>query len=72
MAIKENLLNCKIKITIKCTTMDPHLSGRSDYPDWVMTVQLQCFVGSVCFIRVFEYSSVYKCIGFNYTEFSVI
>ena len=42
MGIKENLLNCKIKITIKCTTMDPHLSGRSDYPDWVMTVQLQC------------------------------
>ena len=31
----------------------PHLSGCSDYPDWVMTVLLECFVKSVCFIKVF-------------------
>jgi len=31
----------------------PHLSSCSDYPDWDMTVLLECFVKSVCFIRVF-------------------
>ena len=46
--------------------MDPHLSGLlvsgcSDYPDWAITDQLEHFVGAVCFIRVFEWSFVYKC-----------
>ena len=31
-----------------------------NYPDWIQTVQLECFVGSVCFIKVFKCSSVYK------------
>ena len=46
------------------------VSGSSDYPNWVMTVQLECFVGNVCFIRVFEWSSVYKCMGINYPNLS--
>ena len=33
-------------------------TGRSDYPDWVLTVQLKCFVKSVRFIKAFEYISV--------------
>ena len=44
-------------------TVDPHLSvllmsGYSDYADWILTVQLDCFVLSVHFIRIFEWSSV--------------
>ena len=38
----------------------------------VLTIQLERFVESVLFIRVFECSSVYKCMGFNYLIFSVI
>ena len=37
-----------------------------------MTVQLECFAKSVRFIRVFEYSLVYKCMGLNYPNFSAI
>ena len=38
------------------STGDFQLSGllARDYPDWVMTVQLECFVISVRFIRLFE------------------
>ena len=56
-------------------TVDPHLSrilvsGRTNYPDSVMTVQLEFLAESVRFIRVFECSSVYKWKGFNYPNFS--
>ena len=37
-----------------------------------MTVLLECFVVSVRFIKVFECSSVYKCMDFDYPNFSVI
>ena len=40
-------------------TVEPHLcgllvSGLLDYADWVLTLQLECYVGGVRFIRVFE------------------
>ena len=43
--------------------VNPHLSqplvsGRADYSDLVLTVQLECFVGSVRFIRVCKSRSV--------------
>ena len=53
-------------------TVDPHLSGllvfgRSNYPDWVVTVQLKCFVGSVQYLSVFLNNNYYKYMhGFNY------
>ena len=31
-------------IQIRVFTVDPQVSGRSDYLDWVMTVQLEYFV----------------------------
>ena len=37
--------------------MDPRLSGNSDYPDWVMTVLLECFVES--FIKVYFSAILY-------------
>ena len=54
--------------------MDPHLSaphvfGRSDYPNYEMTVLLKCFAVSVHSIRLFEWGSV---MGFNYPNISVI
>ena len=55
-----------------CTiTVDPHLSGPEvsshlDFADRVLTIQSECFVRSVHFIKVFELSAVYKCMGFNY------
>ena len=60
---------------VSACTVDPHLSGlivsgRSDYPEWMMTVQLECIVGSVRFIRVFECGSVHKCMGFNSLQLS--
>ena len=33
--------------------------------DLGVTVQLEYFLKSVCFISVFKWSSVYKCMGFN-------
>ena len=48
------------------------VSSRWDYLYLVMTVQLECFVLIVHFIRVFEWTSVQvcKCMGFNYPNFS--
>ena len=36
-----------------------------NYYFWLKTVQLECFVRSVHLIRVFEWSSVCKCMSFN-------
>ena len=50
-------------INLYCTnvvTIEPQLSGCSDYPDWAVTVQLEYFVEGVRFIRVFEWSFVHK------------
>ena len=46
--------------------------GQSHYSDWVMTVQLECFVEIVRVFKVFKCSSVYKCMSFNNLNFSVI
>ena len=32
----------------------PQVSGRLDYPDWVVTVQLEHFVESVRFVMIFS------------------
>ena len=61
------------KITISMVLTKPNTVdlGCSDYPDWVMTVLLECFVGGVCFIRVFS-AVLYKSMGFNYLDVSII
>jgi len=46
-------------------TVDPHLSGHSNYLHFVMTVLLEYFVESVHSIKVFAWSSVHKCMGLN-------
>ena len=50
----------------------PQVSGRLDYSDLVVTVQLKYFVKSVLFMRVFKLGSLYKCMGFSYSSFSTI
>ena len=50
MCIKSNLS------TIDPWLSRPQVSGHLNYPDWVMTVQLECFE-SVCFIRIFDRSN---------------
>ena len=58
-------------VNAQYSTVDPQLSGPqvsdlSDFLDWVVTVQLECFVKSVCFIRVFEWSLQINEWDFNY------
>ena len=46
----------------------PQVPDRLDCMDWLMTVhvQLDWFIKSVRFVRVFEQSSIHKCMDFNY------
>jgi len=55
---------CKLESPEMKSTVDPHLSGphvsgRSDYPNYEMTVLLECFAVSVHSIRVFDWDSVW-------------
>ena len=49
------------------------LSSCSDYPNWVCTVQLEyfCWKHTFYYIKVFECSSLFKCMGFNYPNFLI-
>ena len=60
-------------VNAQYSTVDPQLSGPqvsdlSDFLDWVVTVQLECFVKSVCFIRVFEWSFANKSMGLQLSK----
>ena len=73
--LSRNTCSCKWKAPSKYIAF-MHLQwsgpGCTDYLDCVMTVQLECVVGSVCLIRVFGWSSLYKCMDFKHPIISVI